>query len=272
MKRIFSFMIIFIILKLSYGQRILQPEYVWADMIEIKQSTLLRHVLNDIPGSIVVLIPENGKMASYILARKILKKLNELPEINLEPTTLISSVVSKYRAANIGFLSFVTASMENTDEVKFTVSETSNSFILDSNIDWDAFDKRVAAIKEKYPDKLSKAIFGVVKVASIISIYHEAYRKVSKAAKISGWGFNAGGKCLSEKGDSSSAFKIGVALAYPDSVIRSFDNQQLSKNLIGFNSLMFKGDFGKIINTVIAKNLIRPAYFVDDISDIFLKY
>ena len=63
-----------------------------------------------------------------------------------------------------------------------------------------------------------------------------------------------------------------MALVYPDSVISSYENQPLSGNLSKLGYLVFEEDYGKVINTIIAKNLIRPAYFVDDIGDIFLKY
>lgn len=274
MKRIFSLMIIFMIFNISYGQRILQPEDVWAGMIEIEQGTLMRHVLNDIPGSIVVLIQENERIRTCLLARKILKEQDKLPKINLKPTNLMSSFASRNRAAGIGILSFITASMGVTDEVKFIISETSHSSILDSDIDWDAFNKRVDKIKERYPDESSKAIFGVVKVANIISIYYEIYKRVSKASKIFGWGFNAEGKCLSEKGVASSAFKVGVALAYPDSIIRAFENQLTEIDIaprLEFKSLVFEDNFGKSMNIYIARNLMKPGYFVDDIDDLFIK-
>ena len=252
-----------------------QLENIWSDMIEIEQGTLMRHILNDIPGSVGVIIPEKGKIVVKLLPKKVLKDNTKLPELQAEPTLLISSHVTKTIAANIGFLSFIAASMSYTDELKFNVTETCHASVKDADIDWDTLEKRIKEIVSNNPNLPSNIQFGVVKVVNIISINYEEYKKVNKASKISGWGFNAGGKCLSEKGNAAHAFKVGVALVYPNFVLENSQTGTILETIEPSKFALWKADElsipekNRILNVYYAKNLAAPATFVKDIKDNF---
>ena len=189
---------------------------VW-NVIEIESGILNRHVLNDLPGSIVALIPSvDGKETPTILGQKVLKNPDKLPKLIAKPTELVSHIVTKNTAGNVGYLSFVSATMDDKDEVKFSVVETSYCSILDKDVNWADFLARVTKIRNDYPNLPSGTKFGVIRVASVITINHQVFTQVKKASKISGWGFSGGSKYLSQKTDSSVSFKVGVALSYSD--------------------------------------------------------
>ncbi len=284
MKKQFSLLVLLIFICSGFGQNFPTPETkdIWAGMIELEQSIHLRHALHDIPGSIVVLIPENGKYDVRLLGSKVLLDKDKLPELKQEPTLLISSSASKTQVANAGFLSFVSANMENTDVVKYVVTETGVSISLDNEIDWAKFSMRENEIKKKNPNLPQGTRFGVVKVASIISIYHEYYKKVSRAGKISGWGFNSEAKILTQKENNLLNFKIGVALTYSDSDIEEFRSNMAKypePGIDAFNiklkkmplEIITKDDLSKILNISYANNLARPGRFVEDIEEIIKK-
>jgi len=187
------------------------------DVIEIDSAVLNRHVLNDIPGAIVALIPdESGKLVPTILGQKVLKKQEELPKILAKPTELISQSVVKSVAAGLNYLSFASASMDNKDEVRFTVTQTAYSSILDNEINWKEFDKRIKAIRKANPNLPKGTKFGVVRVADVITINYQVFSQVKNSSKISGWGFSGNSKYLSQKTDVSNSFSLGVALSYSD--------------------------------------------------------
>lgn len=204
---------------LLYAQPAKTVDEVWAGVIELPKETLTRHILHDLPGSIVALVPQGERIIPYLMGNKVLKDSSKLPELKMQPTVLISNVASKSTAGRVGFLSFVSASMEDTDEVKFNVTETSHAAVFDSEIDWGKFATRISAIKSANPNLPQGTVFGVVRVGSVISITHQIFSKVKRAAEISGWGFAGGGKYLSSNSEESTNFKVGVALTYPDVIM-----------------------------------------------------
>lgn len=199
------------------------PKEVWSDVIEIDQGILQRHVVYDLPGAILILIPTTGgKFESRIFGNKVLKNNNKMPELVSKPTVLVSDVATKTLAGSLGYLSFASASMSDTDEIRFTITETSYSSILDNDIDWPAFNERIALIKEKNPSLPKGTMYAVVKVASIITIDNQRFKKVQKAANISGWGFASEAKALSETSAKRLDFKVGVAVTFSDEYIGGF--------------------------------------------------
>lgn len=199
------------------------PNKVWSEIIELEQGLLSRHILNDIPGTIVALIPQSdGTYKPRLLGRKTLKAGGELPKLESIPTLLIEDLASKEVALSVSYLSMISASMEDTEEVRFSVTETSHTSILDNDIDWDSFDERVAGYLtqiDRYPEG---TIFGVVKVASVIVVDHQKFVKKKRAADINGWGLSANGKYLSESSKRNVTFKVGVSLTYSDLQLDSY--------------------------------------------------
>lgn len=267
-----SVIILFVLFLWSYGGGLIQQPVGdnWENMIEIENATLQRHALTDLPGTIVVIIPREGKFIVRLLPRKVILNNDNLPKIEPEPTQLVSSSCAKSIAMGIGFLSFVSTSMNNTDVVKYNVTETCYSQVFDKDIDWAAFEKRVQEIKEKNPDLPAGTRFGVVKIADIIVINYEIYEKKDKAVKISGWGFNQSGKVLSEKQNMAQEFKIGVALVYSDYILDNFElRSYIEENKLKVIPYMLQSsDNSKNLNILVAQNLIEPGRIIEDIENI----
>lgn len=240
------------------------PNQVWSEIIEIEQSLINRHILNDIPGTILALVPQPaGQFKPVLLGRKTLKAGVELPKLESTPTLLIEDLASKQIALNLSYLSMVSATMENSEEVRFSVTETNHTSILDYDIDWDRFDERVAgylAQTDKYPEG---TIFGVVKVASIIVVDHQKFIKKKKAADINGWGLSVDGKILSESSKKNITYKVGVALTYSDLFLNSYIvNNEGFKSYSNWQEspkLAMKSELIKLINEEHKVNIVEPA-------------
>lgn len=188
------------------------------DIIEVPQGFLLSNVLNDLPGTIVTLVPDNkGNFTPHLMARKVLKNASR-PELKTEPKVLIENIASQTLALSASYLSFVSGSMEKTDEVQYRVTETSNCSVNDGDIDWVNFKKRVDEIKKANPNLPANTKFGVIRVADVITIDYQVFRNVKNAGKIEGWGFSGESKFLSQKSNKSMNWIVGCALIYPDNL------------------------------------------------------
>lgn len=190
------------------------PSEVWLGVIELPNDSLTRHVLNDLPGMICVLVPGEDSVVPNLIGDKVLKDAEKLPDLDATPTVFISSTITKEKAGKLGYLSFVSGALENGEEAKFSVIETAHTAAKDKEIDWVDFEGRVKKLKNDYPNLPEGTRFGVVRVASVLQVSYQTFFKVSKSAKIQGWGFSGGGKYLSQKSDESHEYKVGVALAY----------------------------------------------------------
>lgn len=214
------------------AQQSSDPKKVWSDIIEIEQGILQRHVLHDIPGTIIVLIPDGqGKFKSRLIGNKVLKDVNKLPELNSKPTELVSDIAKKELAMSLSYLSFASVSMSNDEEIRFSITETSNCSILDNEIDWQTFNERVAAIKANNPNLPEGTIFAVAKVASVITIDNQRFKKVNRAADISGWGFSSSNKYLTESSNRRVDFKVGVAITFSDEFLDILVAKSTDKNI-----------------------------------------
>jgi hypothetical protein len=214
----YTFILLIFLSMSSYSEEL----SIRSDVIEIDSAVLNRLVLQDIPGSIFLLLPDkSGNLKPTILGQKVLKDNQKLPEIEAKPTELISHTVVKNVAAGLGYLSFVSASMDNKDEVKFSVTQTAFTSILDNQIDWPEFNKRVKAIRKANPNLPKGTKFGVVRVADIVNINYQVFTQVRNSSKISGWGFSGNSKYLSQKTDRSNKFSVGVALSYSEADMAS---------------------------------------------------
>ncbi len=227
------------------AQQTADPKKVWSDIIEIEQGILQRHVLHDIPGTIIVLIPDGqGKFKSRLIGNKVLRDNSKLPELNSEPTEFISDIAKKELAISLSYLSFASASMSNDEEIRFSITETSNCNILDNEIDWTTFNERVALIKASNPNLPEGTIFGVVKVASVITIDNQRFKSVKKAADISGWGFSSSNKYLTESSNRRVDFKVGVAITFSDEfldvLVAKSSDKSIDKNWKSNDKLLNK--------------------------------
>jgi hypothetical protein len=188
---------------------------VWQGVVILPNETLFKFILNDLPGTICVLAPStNGTLTPYLLGEKVLKQGTNLPALNATPTTLISTEISGDEAANISYIAIATASAGKTNDIRFTATETANTEILDNQIDWSAFDSRIASIKQQNPNLPSGTRFAVIQVASVLTITYQTFSQVKSAANIAGWGFSGGGTYLSQNSDLQNAYIVGVNLAY----------------------------------------------------------
>lgn len=263
---------IILVLNTINAQTIDNPEDVWSDIIEVNQSILQRHVVYDIPGMIAILVPDDtGKYKSYLIGRKVLKNSEALPELKSKPTVLYSDIVSKSTASKLSYLSFVSATMSDEEEVRFSITETSYTSILDNDIDWDGFDKRIAEIKKRNSSLPQGTKFGVVKVASIITVDNQKFKKVRGAAKISGWGFSGDVKHLSQSSEKRIDFKVGVSLTFSDiyiedliTVIAPENSRSLEKNKDKDNGK--KSDILKQYNEVLKKMIAHPIELNENIK------
>ena len=202
------------------------------NIIEIPQGIAVQNVISDLPGSLVLLIPDStsGNYKPYLVGEKVLKNMAMVPKVKTIPKVIMNQVSNKSDALSASYLSFVSGSMENTDEVKYTVTETSNTSIVNSDVDWKRLDARIKEIKKKNPTLSPKTIFGVLQVANVIEIHYQLYKKVSKAGKIAGWGFAGDAKYLSEKQNESLNWIVGASLLYPDNSIITLQSN-ISANL-----------------------------------------
>ncbi|UAY55688.1 hypothetical protein [Arachidicoccus terrestris] len=202
------------------------------NIIEIPHGILAQNVLSDLPGSLVLLIPDSsgGNYRPYLVGEKVLKNNAFVPKVKTEPKLIMSQVADKSLALSASYLSFVSGNMENTDEVKYTVTETSNTSIVNGDVDWKRLNERIKNIRKANPTLSPKTIFGVLQVANVIEIHYQLYKKVSKAGKISGWGFAGDAKYLSEKRDESMHWMVGASLLYPDNSIITLSSN-ISANL-----------------------------------------
>lgn len=220
MKKIITInILIFLFIHVSNAQQkeIADFSKSWPGYIEIENSQLSRHILNDIPGSIIVFVPSgDGTYTTRILGEKILKSTTKLPEINVKPQVLVHGFSKKETVIGVSYLSFISASMTEKDEVNLTVTESSSSSILDGDIDWPAANKRIEDFKTKNNGKIEGVLFAVIKVASVITLEHQIFSSVNRAAKISGYGFAGNGSFLTEKGKENNTFKVGVDVVYTD--------------------------------------------------------
>jgi hypothetical protein len=246
------------------SQTIVKPEDVWSDIIEVEQSILQRHVVYDLPGMIAVLIPQaDGTEKAVLIGNKVLKLNDKLPDLISKPTVLYSDIVKKSTAANLSYLSFASTSMSKDEEIRFSITETSYTSILDNDINWDSFNERVAIIKTKNPELPIGTKFGVVKVASIITVENQKFKKVKNAGKISGWGFSGGAKHLSESSEKRIDFKVGISLTYSDIYLtdlisskKNLDLNKLDKSLLDIKNPLNKINIIKSLNFQV-KNLIK---------------
>lgn len=254
MKAIHLIIVITISSLLANAQQTSDPKKVWSDIIEVEQGILQRHVLNDIPGTIIVLIPDGDeKFKSRLIGRKVLKDNSKLPKLNSKPTELVSDIAKKDLAVSLSYLSFASASMENNEEIRFSITETSNCHILDNDIDWQAFNERVASIKTKNPNLPEGTIFAVVKVASVITIDNQRFKSVKKASDISGWGFSNSNKYLTESSNRRTDFKVGVSITFSDEFLdilvsnseKESVNKNWKENNIYFNKLQVLSEINK---------------------------
>ncbi|MRX42065.1 hypothetical protein GJU43_22550 [Flavobacterium sp. LC2016-23] len=239
---------------------------VWLDIVELEQGILQRHIVNDLPGSIIMLIPKtDGKSYNVkILGNKVLVNNSKLPEIKQEPTLLVSDLLKKDIAVNLSYLSFISAGMANSDEVNFSITETSHTSIVDGEINWKKFDERVAKIKKDNPKLPANTVFAVLKVASVIAIEHQVFKSVTKATKIEGFGFAGDAKFLSQSTQKKIDFKVGVALAFSESSIvdilnfnnklmETYDKSKITKN--GNKGLNFTPENNLLYENFLNENL-----------------
>ena len=280
MKRISIIVLLFFAVLSANAQTFNNPEEVWSDIIEVEQSILQRHVVYDIPGTIVVLLPNSeGSYDAKLIGRKVLKDPKKLPELISKPTVLYSDIVKKNIAANLSYLSFASVNMSDEEEIRFSITETSYTSILDNDIDWDAFDERVATIKSQNPNLPNGTKFGVVKIASVITIDNQKFKRVKNAGKISGWGFSSDVKHLSESSIKRIDFKVGISLSFSDVYLKDLitsneftpiDNSGENKNFTEIEKPLTKIQLLKMYNESI-KNKINGLVVTESEQDILNK-
>jgi hypothetical protein len=196
-----------------------------SDFIELEQGVIRRHLLTDLPGSIVIMIPnESGKLVTKLLGDNVLKNAAMLLELKTEPTELIHYMARKKLASTLSYLDFISTGMKESDEVKFSVFQTNHTTVTDNDIDWAKFNARITSIKKEYPTLPKETIFAVVRGASVVAIDYQVFKAVSKSAKISGYGYSGNGKYLTENAPNKLDFKVGVSLTYPDAVVGNLIN------------------------------------------------
>jgi len=198
----------------AFAQARSNPSDIWKGVIELSDDALSKYVINDLPGTICVLIPSPEGTRAMLLGGKVLKSDGTQAKLQVMPQLLMSSTITREKAGEVSYLSFLSATLDKKEEAKFSVAETSHSFVLDAQIDWVELDKRVLDIRKKYPNLPKGTRFGVVRVASVLMISYQTFFGVSGAGKIMGWGFAGGGRYLSQKGDESHVYKVGVSLTY----------------------------------------------------------
>ncbi len=197
------------------AQQGIQPQDIWKGVIELRSDELSRYVLQDLPGTICMLVPSPEGIQARLLGDKVLKKDSKPPELKALPQVLVSSTATKERIAEIGFLSFLSASLEAKDQVKFSATETAHAFVLDAQVDWPELEKRIAEMRKNYPNLPAGVRFGVVRVATVLAISYQTFTGVKSAARIAGWGFAGSGTYLTEKDHEFHLHKVGVSLTYP---------------------------------------------------------
>jgi hypothetical protein len=250
----------------AVAQPAVNPLDVWKGVIELPKDQLTRYVLNDLPGTICMLVPSPEGTRAMLLGNKVLKKDSKPPELQALPQVLVSSTITKERLADVSFLSFLSASLETKDQVKFSATETAHASVLDAQVDWPELEKRIAEMRKDYPNLPPGTQFGVVRVATVLAISYQTFKGVKNAARIAGWGFAGSGTYLTQKSDELHLYKVGVSLTYssPDlgGAFKGLWNPRGANDTP--NDVAYRNQLDKTLTMKFLTEMKGPAQFADE--------